>query len=73
VPTNTDDAIVSGCLAATAGAIAHMQTQAGSDACIISGGDAASLSALLTGQVMHVPDLVLEGLARSASEARQNG
>jgi hypothetical protein len=27
---------------------------------------------LLTGQVIHVPDLVLEGLVRSASEARQN-
>ncbi len=72
LPDNTDDAIVSGCLAATAGAIAHMQGQAGSDICLLSGGDAQSLGTLLSGHVLTVPDLVLEGLVRVAAEARQN-
>lgn len=63
-PDNTDDAIVSGCLAAAAGAVGHMRTQLGAVPCILSGGDAERLRPLLAEPIFLVPDLVLDGLAR---------
>jgi type III pantothenate kinase len=74
-PTNTDDAIESGCLAATLGAIERMfaplvaeQTEGGAEAlCLMSGGAAPALLPHLTLPRRAVENLVLEGLARIAS------
>jgi type III pantothenate kinase len=64
VPDNTDDAIVSGCLQAQVGAIARMREQLPADAsCVLGGGAASRLLPHLAGSPVHVPDLVLEGLA----------
>lgn len=66
-PTNTDDAIVSGALHATLGAIERMRAQLGSAAqCIVSGGAAAALLPHLTPPARQVEHLVLEGLHRFA-------
>lgn len=69
LPTNTDDAIVSGCLAATVGAIEFMAERACRPAsadfcCLLSGGAAAPLAPLITLPLRRVDNLVLEGLAR---------
>lgn len=73
-PDNTDDAITTGCLRATAGAVATIRGQlqtAGSDvACLLSGGAADALQPLLPGPVTTVPELVLEGIARFACADR---
>ncbi|MRR10348.1 type III pantothenate kinase [bacterium] len=74
-PTNTDDAIESGCLAATLGAIERMfaplaaeQPEGGVEAlCLVSGGAAPALLPHLTLPRRAVENLVLEGLARIAS------
>jgi type III pantothenate kinase len=65
VPRNTDDAIVSGCLHATLGAIERMfhlldDAQA---RCVLTGGAAAQLEPLLSLPARRVDNLVLEGLA----------
>ena len=79
-PDNTDDAIVSGCLEATLGAIERMaqrlKSRPASDrresswdvdfCCLLSGGAAPALLPHLSGRVRHVENLVLEGLAASA-------
>lgn len=66
-PTNTDDAIVSGALHATLGAIERMRAQLGSAAqCIVSGGAAAALLPHLAPPARQVEHLVLEGLHRFA-------
>ncbi len=74
-PTNTDDAIVSGALHATLGAIERMARRlAGANFCVIlSGGGADMLAPHLELPVRRVDNLVLEGLARAASEERADG
>ncbi len=67
-PTNTDDAIVSGALQATLGAIERMAARhcrpASVDFCVIlSGGAAADLAPHLSLPVRRIEHLVLEGLA----------
>ena len=67
LPTNTDDAIDSGALHATLGAIARMGRHAEADFCVIlSGGAAELLAPHLDLPLRRVDNLVLEGLARAA-------
>jgi type III pantothenate kinase len=71
-PRNTFDAIASGAVQATAGAIERMFRQLDPDRdplCLISGGAAAGVSPRLT--ILHrtVDNLVLEGLARCATSS----
>ena len=62
--TNTDDAIVSGAIHATLGAIARVRAALGDDvACLLSGGAADELAALIPAPVLPISNLVLEGLA----------
>ncbi len=72
---NTDDAIVSGCLAAQVGAIMQgiglLQEQAGPLLCILSGGAAAMIGALLPHSHQVVPHLVLHGLQSVARATPQ--
>ena len=64
-PTNTDDAIVSGAIHATLGAIERMRSTLGEDAlCLLSGGAAAELAPHLNQPCRQIDNLVLEGLAR---------
>ena len=66
-PTNTDDAIVSGAIQATLGAIDRLRLTLGSHvACIISGGNAAELVPHIAAPCRPVDDLVLEGILRWA-------
>jgi type III pantothenate kinase len=72
LPTNTDDAIVSGALHATLGAIERMAEQvcrpASADFCVLlSGGAADMLAPHLDLPLQRVDNLVLEGLARVAA------
>jgi len=63
-PTNTDDAIVSGAIHATLGAIERMQLALGDDApCLLSGGAAAELAPHMGVPCRVIDNLVLEGLA----------
>lgn len=65
LPTNTDDAIVSGALHATLGAIERMQVALDKSAlCLLSGGAAAVLAPHLSLPHRLIDNLVLEGLAR---------
>lgn len=68
IPTNTDDAIASGALHATLGAIERMAHRAaGADfLCLLSGGAAAVLAPHLALALRRIDNLVLEGLARAA-------
>jgi type III pantothenate kinase len=71
-PRNTFDAIASGAIQATAGAIERMFHQldpARDPLCLISGGAAASVSPRLTIPHRVVGNLVLEGLARCATSS----
>jgi type III pantothenate kinase len=64
-PTNTDDAIVSGAIDATLGAIERLHATLGDDAlCLLSGGAAAELAPHMNLPCRRVDNLVLEGLAR---------
>ena len=64
-PTNTDDAIVSGAIHATLGAIARLRATLGVDpTCLLSGGAAAALAPHLAAPLVRVDNLVLDGLAR---------
>ena len=64
-PTNTDDAIVSGAIHATLGAIGRLHTTLGEDAlCMLSGGAATELAPHLDLPLRLIDNLVLEGLAR---------
>ena len=66
-PTNTDDAIVSGAIHATLGAIERLRATLGGDAlCLLSGGAAGELAPHLTPPCRLIDNLVLEGLARYA-------
>lgn len=65
LPTNTDDAIVSGALHATLGAIGRMRATLGGDAlCLLSGGAATELAPHLGPPFRQIDNLVLDGLAR---------
>ncbi len=69
-PRNTFDAIASGCMQATAGAIERMFRQldaARQPLCLLSGGAAGGVSPRLTFAHRLVDNLVLEGLARIAA------
>jgi type III pantothenate kinase len=69
LPTNTDDAIVSGALHATLGAIERMACRSASAdfSVILSGGAADALAQHLDLPLRRVNNLVLEGLARVAA------
>lgn len=72
IPTNTDDAIESGVLNATLGAIERMASRAcrstSADFCVLlSGGAADRLALHLDLPLRRVGNLVLEGLARVAA------
>ncbi len=74
LPRNTDDAIASGCLSATLGAIERMfrrSADAPSSLCLLSGGASGSLVGALTIPHREIPNLVLEGLARIAEDESQ--
>ena len=70
LPRNTDDAISSGAIQATLGAIERIAAQAfagspnGDNLCLVSGGAAELLLPHLKVPSRHVGNLVLEGLAR---------
>ena len=69
LPRNTDDAIVSGALEATAGAIERLFRRLGVAAgavCLLSGGAAEELAPHLGVPLRRVDNLVLEGLLRLA-------
>ncbi|KQV88556.1 type III pantothenate kinase [Massilia sp. Root351] len=69
---NTDDAILSGLLAAQAGAIEHACALHQAEACLISGGAAAYIAPALPAQIPHrlVDNIVLIGLQAAAGSAR---
>lgn len=70
LPGNTDDAIVSGCLQATRGAVEHMfrhVAAAPNACCLLTGGAAFELEGRLDVPARRVDNLVLEGLARIAA------
>lgn len=70
-PRTTDDAIVSGCLNAQAGAIERMFRNlppTPDPLCLLNGGAAHRIVPLLTIPVSHVDNLVLEGLAVIAND-----
>jgi type III pantothenate kinase len=70
LPTNTDDAIVSGAIHATLGAIERMRaTLAEGALCLLSGGAAAELAPHLDLPHRLIDNLVLEGLAQSSRVA----
>ena len=65
LPTNTDDAIVSGAIHATLGAIGRMRAALGGEPlCLLSGGAADQLEHQMDCPHRRVDHLVLEGLAR---------
>lgn len=63
---NTDDAILSGCLAAQAGAIERAFARHGAATCIISGGAAPFIAPQLAVPHRMVDNIVLTGLQRAA-------
>ncbi|MBI4997267.1 MAG: type III pantothenate kinase [Rhodocyclales bacterium] len=75
LPRNTFDAIASGAIQATAGAIERMARQldpARDPLCLISGGAAGGVSPRLTFPHRVVDNLVLEGLARCATASARS-
>ena len=64
---NTDDAILSGCLAAQAGAIERAVALHRAAACIVSGGAAPFIAPVLTAPHRMVDNIVLIGLQRAAN------
>ncbi len=70
LPTNTDDAIVSGALHATLGAIERVRaSREGDHACLLSGGAAVELVPHMKRPYRVIDNLVLEGLARFGQAA----
>jgi type III pantothenate kinase len=63
---HTSDAILSGCLAAQAGAIERACAQLPAELCIVSGGAAASIAPLLTVAHWMLENIVLVGLHAAA-------
>ena len=66
---NTDDAILSGCLAAQSGAIEHACAVHGAQECIISGGAAPYIAPMLKVAHRVVDNIVLIGLHAAAGSA----
>ncbi|WP_256080504.1 type III pantothenate kinase [Massilia sp. YIM B04103] len=66
---NTDDAILSGCLAAQAGAIERAFTLHGASECIISGGAAPCIARTLALPHRHIENIVMIGLHAAARSA----
>ena len=69
LPRNTLDAIETGCLDATLGAIERMFARIGDDSralCLLSGGAAPAIAPYLTVPMRPVENLVLDGVARIA-------
>lgn len=67
-PDNTDDAIVSGCLQAQAGAIERLHGQAGGTCpVLLTGGGAERLAPRLAVPLRRYDDLVLRGLVHAAT------
>ena len=76
LPTNTDDAIVSGAIHATLGAIERMFSPLSDLAgacCLITGGAAPRLLPHLRVPVRHEENLILSGLVRYANSLVANG
>jgi len=68
-PRNTIDAMETGCRHAQAGAVERMYRAMGSPGtCLVSGGGGQALIERLDVPCRYVENLVLEGLARIASE-----
>lgn len=70
-PRSTDEAIVSGCLAAQAGAVDRMFRRIAAEphaCCLLSGGGAQRLASVLDLPLKRVDNLTLEGLRRAAFE-----
>lgn len=70
LPTNTNDAIASGALHATLGAIERMRSTHGVAQCVLSGGAAADLLPHLAAPIRQIDYLVLEGLLQVAKALR---
>ena len=69
-PRNTADAIETGCLLAQAGAVEHILAGLRRNTvCVLSGGTAKAIARQLRAPVRVVDNLVLEGVARIATEA----
>ena len=69
LPRSTDDAIVSGCLHAQAGAIERLhRTLPPGAPCLLTGGSAPHLAERLALPLRCIDNLVLEGLVRFAAE-----
>jgi type III pantothenate kinase len=68
LPRNTFDAIASGAVEATLGAIERMSRRGAAATCLLSGGTAAALAARLELPHRVIDNLVLEGVARIAAE-----
>jgi len=66
---NTDDAILSGCLAAQSGSIEHACAVHGAQECIISGGAAPYIAPMLKVPYRVVDNIVLIGLHAAAGSA----
>jgi len=69
LPRSTDEAIVSGCLLAQAGAVDRLFRSVAQDPrarCLLSGGAAAPIARVLDSPLLRVDNLVLEGLRRAA-------
>ena len=66
---NTDDAILSGCLAAQSGAIEHAFQRHQAVECIISGGAAQFIAPMLTVPYRTVDNIVLIGLHAASGSA----
>jgi type III pantothenate kinase len=66
---NTDDAILSGCLAAQSGAIEHACLVHGAQECIISGGAAPYIAPMLKVPYRVIDNIVLIGLHAAAGSA----
>ena len=72
LPRSTEEAIVSGCLLAQAGAVERLFAHIARDPrarCVLSGGAAALLAGVLEMPLLRVENLVLEGLRRAAFPA----
>lgn len=70
---NTDDAILSGCLAAQTGAIERAVRMHGAQACLLSGGAAPRIAPALALPFQLVDNIVMLGLQTAASANRAQG
>jgi type III pantothenate kinase len=68
---NTDDAILSGCLAAQAGAIERAVRMHGATACLLSGGAAPRIALALSIPFQLVDNIVMHGLQTAAQSGYQ--